>query len=90
MDRLSSGACVAPHDDARRLFAAHGLARSLGLAAAPTFAFMALLNCVGESPMASLCGPAGSAPANGMAVMYLLMSVFHAPSWLRRIGTSMH
>jgi hypothetical protein len=60
----------------------------LGLAAAPTFALMALLTGVfGGGPMEMPCSAAHSAwPLNGMLLMYGLMSVFHSASWLKWIG----
>jgi hypothetical protein len=56
----------------------------LALAAAPTFAVMALLTAVGSDPLDRLCaaGPGASA-LTGMLPMYLLMSAFHAAPWLR-------
>ena len=56
----------------------------LGLAAAPTFAIMALLTSVGGQPDI-LC--AAAAPLNGMSAMYLLMSAFHLPAWLKLIAS---
>jgi hypothetical protein len=65
----------------------HGAARPaadwLGLAAAPTFAIMALLTSVGGQPDI-LCGAAS--PLSGMTAMYLLMSAFHARPWLTLIA----
>jgi hypothetical protein len=63
------------------------LAGWLGLAAAPTFAIMALLTGVlGGGPMDMLCSTAhGASLPNGMALMYGLMSVFHMASWLKWI-----
>ena len=63
---------------------AHGL---LSLAAAPTFALMALLSGTHGGGMSDmLCVPAHDAsPLNGMVPMYALMSVFHSGSWLRLI-----
>ncbi len=62
-----------------------GAADAVCLAAAPTFALMALLSCVPSGnpyePVCSLMRHA--APMHSMAWMYLLMSVFHLPPWLR-------
>jgi hypothetical protein len=59
----------------------------LCLAAAPTFAIMALLTGVlGGGQMAMMCSTAPDAsPLSGMAAMYLLMSAFHSAPWLRLI-----
>jgi hypothetical protein len=54
----------------------------LALAAAPTFALMAI--AIGNSPGMALCATgAGFLPIDGMTAMYLLMSLFHLPPWLR-------
>ncbi len=68
--------------------AARGAADVLCLAAAPTFAVMALLTAVsGSGPHAMLCADMhGVSPLNGMASMYLLMSAFHAAPWLKLIA----
>jgi hypothetical protein len=58
----------------------------LGLAATPTFAAMALLAAADGGPAAVFCGEASPWTAGGMATMYLLMSVFHAGPWMRRLG----
>ena len=65
----------------------HGAADWLSLAAAPTFAFMALLTAVpGSGPLDMLCSTApGASPFTGMGLMYLLMSTFHLGPWLRLI-----
>jgi hypothetical protein len=67
----------------------------LGLAAAPTFAVMALLTgAAGDAPADVLCAAArGASPLGGMAAMYLLMSAVHLAPWLklvpmRRNGTA--
>ena len=59
----------------------------LSLAAAPTFALMALLTGVlGGSPMNMLCSAGhGASPLSGMALMYVLMSVFHVGPYARRL-----
>lgn len=60
--------------------AAPDLARWLSLAAAPTFALMALANALGGGE--PICGMASS-PLGGMTAMYGLMSAFHLAPWLR-------
>jgi hypothetical protein len=62
-----------------------GAADWLSLAAAPTFASMALLSAIlGGGPLDGLCA-AGSemSPLIGMVPMYVLMSAFHAAPWIR-------
>lgn len=58
----------------------------LCLAAAPTFAVMALLSCLQGGDAAMLCMGANASPLTGMAAMYLLMSAFHLAPWLRVIS----
>jgi hypothetical protein len=55
----------------------------LGLAAAPTFAAMALASATGGGPPDMLCTADGTSPLSGMTVMYALMSAFHLSPWLR-------
>jgi hypothetical protein len=70
--------------------AALGAADSLSLAAAPTFAIMALLASVpGGSPADVLCSPAHASPLGGMVPMYLLMSAFHLAPWLRLMAKAL-
>lgn len=67
---------------------ASGLAGWLGLAAAPTFALMALWTAFFTGPPDMLCmAMQGSTPVSGMTVMYLLMSAFHAAPWLKFISS---
>ena len=66
--------------------AARGAADWLSLAAAPTFAIMALLSVLGGGPTDLLCASATS-PLGGMAPMYGLMSAFHSAPWLKLISS---
>jgi hypothetical protein len=67
--------------------AALGAAGWLGLAAAPTFAIMALLTYVsGEGADMMSSAAQGVSPLSGMVPMYLLMSAFHSAPWLKLIG----
>jgi hypothetical protein len=62
-----------------------GAANRLRLAAAPTFALMAVLTALPGSGMPDvLC--AAASPLSGMVPMYVLMSVFHAPPWLKLLS----
>jgi hypothetical protein len=60
----------------------------LSLAAAPTFAIMALLTLALGSNQANMLCSAGQAmsPLSGMAAMYLLMSAFHLAPWLKLVS----
>ncbi len=60
----------------------------LSLAAAPTFAFMALLTALQGGGMPDmLCSAArATSPLTGMVPMYLLMSAFHLAPWLRLLA----
>ena len=67
--------------------AASGAAGWLGLAAAPTFALMALWTGFSGGQPDILCTSIGGAsPLGGMTLMYLLMSAFHAAPWLKLIA----
>jgi hypothetical protein len=65
-----------------------GAADWLCLAAAPTFAIMALLTGVlGGGPLDMLCAGAQDASVlSGMVPMYVLMSAFHSAPWLKLIS----
>jgi len=67
----------------RRHVAADGVADWLYLAAAPTFAVMALLTSVAGSSDV-LCS--GASALSGMVPMYLLMSALHLAPWLKLIS----
>lgn len=60
-------------------------AEGLSLAAAPTFATMALMTAVLGGSAEPLCSAHGSF-MGGMAPMYLMMSAFHAGPWLRLVA----
>ncbi|QOZ34839.1 hypothetical protein [Bradyrhizobium sp. CCBAU 53421] len=58
------------------------VARWLALAAAPTFAVMALVAAL--APVDMICGAMqGPLSLQGMVPMYALMSTFHLAPWLR-------
>ena len=80
----TAGACVGGGKTA-----ALGAADWLSLAAAPTFAIMALLTAVfGGNQLDMLCSAAhGASPLSGMDTMYLLMSAFHSVPWLKLISS---
>ena len=63
----------------------NGAADWLSLAAAPTFATMALVTAWVGAPFDMLCA---ASPIGGMVPMYVLMSVFHVGPWLRLLPTA--
>lgn len=66
--------------------AALGAAGWLGLAAAPTFAVMALLTYAPGAGAEMMCSKAhGASALSGMVPMYVLMSAFHSGPWLKLI-----
>jgi hypothetical protein len=79
---------IAGHETRRRSHAAAlGAASWLGLAAAPTFAVMALLSGVSGGDADMMCSAAhGASPLSGMVPMYVLMSAFHSAPWLKVIS----
>jgi hypothetical protein len=64
----------------------------LGLAAAPTFAAMALwTGLLGDHRSDMLCSITQDAsPLSGMVLMYLLMAAFHSAPWLRMTSRRRH
>ena len=63
-------------------------ARALSLAAAPTFAIMALVAVIGPADMLCMSGQGRfslQGMLQGMVPMYALMSAFHLAPWLRLI-----
>jgi hypothetical protein len=61
-------------------------AEFLYLAAAPTFAIMALLTGVlGSGSPDAMCPVMSASPLSGMVPMYVLMSAFHSAPWLKLI-----
>jgi hypothetical protein len=66
-----------------------GIADLLCLAAAPTFAIMALLAALpdGGAPDMVCSAMQHGSPLGGMMPMYLLMSAFHAAPWLKLISS---
>ena len=72
--------------DGRAPSLARLVAAGLALAAAPTFALMAVLSNMGTAgadPM--LCSGAGQTVIGGMTAMYLLMGACHLQPWLTLI-----
>jgi hypothetical protein len=74
--------------DDERAYPVLGTADWIALAAAPSFAIMALLTRLfGGGPADMLCTAAhGVSPLSGMVPMYLLMSAFHTAPWLKLIS----
>jgi len=75
-----------------RIAAGSGSTKWLSLAAAPTFAFMALLTWLhgGDMPDMLCAAVHDSSPLSGMVPMYLLMSAFHLTPWLKLIANRRH
>ncbi|WP_249158840.1 hypothetical protein [Bradyrhizobium jicamae] len=57
----------------------------LSLAAAPTFAVMALVTGLHDGNMPAMLCASDASPFTGMVAMYLLMCAFHLPPWLRLV-----
>jgi hypothetical protein len=87
MSRACSGEAGAIHHE-RRNTATIGAADWLYLAAAPTFAIMALLTGILDGgSQDALCSAGSASPLGGMVPMYLLMSAFHSAPWLKLIAS---
>ena len=83
---ISDTTSVHPGVGQRREWPKASADRLLSLAAAPTFAIMALLAGIQDGGMPGmLCSIANTSPLTGMVPMYLLMSAFHSAPWLRLI-----
>jgi len=82
-----ANAMGARHDD-EDVVAELVIAKGLRLAAAPTFAIMALLTVIldGGSPNALCSAALGVSPLSGMVPMYLLMAAIHLGPWLKLIS----
>lgn len=64
----------------------HGVTGLLALAASPVCGLMAWIT-VNDGVAMAFCGSApGMASIGSMSVMYLLMSLFHLPPWLRLVS----
>ena len=85
---MSHACCGAPEvSEERRGGAASATAHALALAAAPTFALLALWTAFAGNRSDMLCMAMDDASLlNGMALMYAFMSVFHAAPWLEAIS----
>lgn len=62
----------------------------LPLAATPTFALMAGISAVSQSGMAICSSASPWVPFSDMALMYLLMSLFHLSPWLKALSRRRH
>ncbi|WMT92905.1 hypothetical protein [Pelagibacterium sp. H642] len=62
------------------------VAGRLGLAAAPTFALMAWISAVGSPGMTMCSATSAFVPINDMALMYVLMSLFHLSPWMKLLS----
>ncbi len=70
---------------AARRGAAPWATNALALAASPVFAAMGALTAIDAQAMALCASTPGFLPIDGMTAMYLLMSLFHLPPWLRLV-----
>ncbi|KKB10627.1 hypothetical protein VE25_16935 [Devosia geojensis] len=58
----------------------------LALAATPTFALLGWMSAVGSPGMAMCSAASAFMPISDMALMYLLMSLFHLSPWLKLVS----
>ena len=88
-DAYTSGCAGAPNRSESGDAVALREADWLCLAAAPTFAIMALFTGVpvGGQPDLLCSAAEPTSPLSGMIPMYLLMSAFHSPPWLKLISS---
>jgi hypothetical protein len=88
MSKTYTGECIRGTIGRESGNVAAGAIDFLSLAAAPSFAIMALLTGAVDVGLPDiLCSATQHAsPLNGMVVMYLLMSAFHSAPWLRLIS----
>ena len=84
-DAAGQGAPMLPRTAAKTI--ATGIADWLGLAAAPSFAVMALATGGSGDPAPDiLCSAAHGSLLGGMVPMYLLMSALHLSPWLKLLS----
>ena len=67
--------------------AATGAGGLLGLGAAPVFALLALWTGLSPRPDMLCMSAHGTSPLDGMALMYGLMAIFHAPPWMKLVAS---
>lgn len=87
---MSHACCGEPEAaPASRVDVAAAAADGLAFAAMPVFALLALWTAFAGDRSGMLCIEMRDAsPLNGMALMYGLMSAFHATPWLKAISRS--
>src|SRR5262249_54716353 len=86
MSKLEAAMCGS--DDARAdgNVTTFSAADVLYLAAAPTFAIMALVTGLPGGSADAVCAAMGTSSLGGMMPMYLLMSAFHLAPWLKLLA----